>query len=308
MVDDSELGHLMRAHLFSQPEPPDASDTCQAFGQLSPAELTPSQRACVDSAGDARWGARGLEGVNGSEACGRRWYGTRDVRCLLRGKDVLFVGNSVVRRQVRTAGHVSRPPTRRRSAPRVADVHIARPSRGPPRPPPAAQLHLGLDPDLYRQGGAQAVVDLGPGERSNSNGARPPSMPRPSELRRTAASFAQDNSTFGYHSAQLFTVDLATGDHKFTLPHKELCGVSRAHAAFNLGRMRQWRNPGTGAGSERLGDRWQSTKWGGREWRPMISMRLDDLAVGGRTTSAEVCGVELRPRRMSSHFIEWLSS
>ena len=116
MVDDSELGHLMRAHLFSQPEPPDASDTCQAFGQLSPAELTPSQRACVDSAGDARWGARGPEGVNGSETCGRRWYGTRDVRCLLRGKDVLFVGNSVVRRQVRTAGHASRPPTRRRSA------------------------------------------------------------------------------------------------------------------------------------------------------------------------------------------------
>ena len=116
MVDDSELGHLMRAHLFSQPEPPDASDTCQAFGQLSPAELSPSQRACIDGAGDARWGARGLEGVNGSEACGRRWYGTRDVRCLLRGKDVLFVGNSVVRRQVRTAGHVSQTATRRRSA------------------------------------------------------------------------------------------------------------------------------------------------------------------------------------------------
>ena len=60
--------------------------------------------------------------------------------------------------------------------------------------------------------------------------------------------------------------------------------------------MKQWRAPGTGQGSERLGDQWQSTKWGGREWRPMISMRLDDLMVGGRTTSAEVCGVELRPR------------
>ena len=54
----------------------------------------------------------------------------------------------------------------------------------------------------------------------------------------------QDNATYGYHAAQLFTVDLATGEHHFSQPHREHCGVDESHASFNAGRLNQWLYPG----------------------------------------------------------------
>ena len=58
-------------------------------------------RSCLRDAGAAAWTADGLQDINGSQsACGRRWHGTKDARCLLKNKDLAFIGNSVIRRQM----------------------------------------------------------------------------------------------------------------------------------------------------------------------------------------------------------------
>ncbi|KAL1525938.1 hypothetical protein AB1Y20_020764 [Prymnesium parvum] len=84
----------------------------------------------------------------------------------------------------------------------------------------------------------------------------------------------QDNLTRSYHGAQLFTVDLATGEHRFHMPHKELCGLSDSFSVFSPGRMRQWREPGTGGGSEPIDADWRTSKWAGREWKPLVSFSI----------------------------------
>ena len=122
------------------------------------------------------------------------------VRCLFAGRDVLFIGNSVMRRQVFT----------------LLDVLAG----------PAAQR-------LSVNGGETVNV-------STSDGT--PAM-APSELLSNTRLWDLDGHEHGYHAAQLLTIDLATGAHRFHLPHSELCGVERAYANFNAGRARQWWSP-----------------------------------------------------------------
>ena len=58
------------------------------------------------------------------------------------------------------------------------------------------------------------------------------------------------------------------------MPHSAFCGLGDSHSVFNPGRLHQWREPGSGGGSEELTGSWATSKWAGREWRPLISFRL----------------------------------
>ncbi len=232
-VDDSDLGMLMRRHLTAPVAPPPGA--CEPFRQLELRQVSARARSCLARVGDARWTAEGLadapaagaappaDSNASASACGRRWLGTSEVRCLLGGKDILFVGNSVVRRQMYTVLDLLAGPRAHRQLTNFTDVQL--PSHD------AAAI-------------ARSWV------------------------------WDQDNMTRGYHAAQLFTVDLATGEHRFHLPHRELCGLSDSHSVFSSGRMHQWRVPGSGGGSEELSTSWQRTKWAGREWKPLVSFRL----------------------------------
>ena len=52
--------------------------------------------------GESLWTEQGpADGVSGLQ-CGRRWRGSAEARCLFAGRDVLFMGNSVTRRQMYT--------------------------------------------------------------------------------------------------------------------------------------------------------------------------------------------------------------
>ena len=205
-VDDSDLGRLMRKHLFAAPEPLPPSK-CTAFRQIDLDQLRPADRACLMSVGDARWTADGLVDANSTASaaasgggggakpggCGRRWLGTAEARCLLANKALLFFGNSVVRRQMYTVLDLVAGPRAHRQLTNFTDV---------------------LLPDFKD-------------ERATSN----------------SWIWDQDNMTRAYHGAQLFTVDLATGEHRFSMPHKELCGLTDTYSVFNPGRMRQWHEP-----------------------------------------------------------------
>ncbi|KAL1519194.1 hypothetical protein AB1Y20_003454 [Prymnesium parvum] len=80
-----------------------------------------------------------------------------------------------------------------------------------------------------------------------------------------------DAANSGYHAAQLVTVDLATGRHRFHLPHR-MCGLGDAYSTFHLGRYKQWRVP---SAMDELPHGWRGTKWFAREWRPVVSFSLD---------------------------------
>ena len=56
------------------------------------------------------------------------------------------------------------------------------------------------------------------------------------------------------------------------MPHSAHCSLNESHSVFNSGRLHQWREPGSGGGSEELTASWRSTKWAGREWRPLVSL------------------------------------
>jgi hypothetical protein len=63
------------------------------------AELPHSiRRLCVVRAGEANWTDAGL--VDDSPECGRSWLRTGCARELFAGRDALFIGNSVIRRQM----------------------------------------------------------------------------------------------------------------------------------------------------------------------------------------------------------------
>ena len=64
------------------------------------------------------------------------------------------------------------------------------------------------------------------------------------------------------------------------MPHSAHCSLNESHSVFNSGRLHQWREPGSGGGSEELTASWRSTKWAGREWRPLVSLcaRANELA------------------------------
>ena len=57
----------------------------------------------------------------------------------------------------------------------------------------------------------------------------------------------RDSEPDAYHSAQLVTIDLDTGEHRFHRPHA-LCNLSDTHMKFQEGRLKQWRSPGIGRG------------------------------------------------------------
>ena len=90
-----------------------------------------------------------------------------ETRCLLAGHDLLFIGNSVVRRQMYTI------------------------------------LDLLAGPSAHRQLSDFSSVSL------------PAFTATPAAEARIKRSWIwdQDNATYGYHAAQLFTIDLATGEH-----------------------------------------------------------------------------------------------
>ena len=236
-VDDSDLGLLMRRHLKAPIAPLPAGASCAAFRQIDLTQLSQKARTCLASVGDAKWTAEGLvNAVNASAAasahCARRWIGTSEARCLLTNKDLIFFGNSVVRRQMYTVLDVLAGPAAHRQLTNFTDVKL----------------------------------------------------PHPDE-RSVARSWIwdQDNMTRGYHASQMFTVDLATGEHRFSMPHAAFCGLGDSHSVFNSGRLHQWRDPGSGGGTEEITGRWQTSKWAGREWKPLISFRLhteDDGSAG----------------------------
>lgn len=147
----------------------------------------------------ASWSVSGLASENGSE-CGRHWQSTAEVRCLFADRDVLFVGNSVMRRQVFTL------------------------------------LDMLAGPAAHR-------LSVNGGEAVNVSTADGTPAMAPSELLSNTRLWDLDGHEHGYHAAQLLTIDLATGAHRFHLPHSELCGVERAYANFNAGRARQWWSP-----------------------------------------------------------------
>ncbi|KAL3892548.1 MAG: hypothetical protein SGPRY_015026, partial [Prymnesium sp.] len=81
-----------------------------------------------------------------------------------------------------------------------------------------------------------------------------------------------DAASSGFHAAQLITIDLSTGKHRFSLPHR-LCGLGDVYSTFNLNRYRQWRSPPI-----ELPSNWRDSKWARREWRPLLSFRLDSFS------------------------------
>eukprot|EP00966_Prymnesium_polylepis_P013902 320580-Prymnesium_polylepis.1 len=91
------------------------------------------------------------------------------------------------------------------------------------------------------------VLDLlaGPRAHRQLNNFTDVKLPQFTNERAIARSWVwdQDNMTRAYHGAQLFTVDLVTGEHRFHMPHNELCGLSDTYQVFSPGRMRQWHEP-----------------------------------------------------------------
>jgi hypothetical protein len=178
-----KLDLLLHRHLWEDAPRP---SRCTPFPQVAPSE---EARTCLRDAGAVRWTADGLQQVNGTASCGdRRWLGTADARCLLAGRDVLFVGNSVVRRQMFT----------------LLDILAGRAAH--------RLLPNGTSVDLRSQsgsvGGGRSDVD--------ANGAI--------ASRLSTRLWDLDGHEHGYHAAQLFTVDLTTGEHR-------LCARSHAQPA-----------------------------------------------------------------------------
>ena len=100
--------------------------------------------------------------------CGRKWMGTAEARCLLAGHDLLFIGNSVVRRQMYTILDLLAGPSAHRQLNDFSSVSL-----------PAFKATRGAEAHIKRSW----IWD-------------------------------QDNATYGYHAAQLFTIDLTTGEHR----------------------------------------------------------------------------------------------
>ena len=97
--------HLVQPPASAFPPPPACA---AARPKLAPAAL----RRCIKTAGHANWTATGL--VDGSPECGRSWLRTACVRGMFEGVDALFIGNSVIRRQMFTVLDVLAGPAARR--------------------------------------------------------------------------------------------------------------------------------------------------------------------------------------------------
>ena len=108
-LHESEKGQnfdLLYSHILKSPveacaEPP--------FEALSSEML----RECLLHASDTKWMPNGLVDVSGPE-CTRRWMHSGCVRQLFAGVDALFIGNSVIRRQMYTVIDLLAGPAARR--------------------------------------------------------------------------------------------------------------------------------------------------------------------------------------------------
>ena len=58
-MDESDLGRMMRQHLWQQPAPLPTSQ-CHSFRSIATAELKPAQKECLLKVGDAKWSIEGL--------------------------------------------------------------------------------------------------------------------------------------------------------------------------------------------------------------------------------------------------------
>ena len=58
-MDESDLGRMMRQHLWQQPAPLPAGQ-CHSFRSIATAELKPAQKECLLKVGDAKWSIEGL--------------------------------------------------------------------------------------------------------------------------------------------------------------------------------------------------------------------------------------------------------
>ena len=86
---DASRSTWLHAHIVQPPQP------CKS----EPMALSAALRTdCLSAAGEANWTGDGLVDIR--PECGRRWLQTSCARRLFEGRDALFIGNSVVRRQV----------------------------------------------------------------------------------------------------------------------------------------------------------------------------------------------------------------
>ena len=220
--------------------------------------LTPSLTAsCLQGAGDANWTAAPKGLADGRPECGRTWLRTACARELFAGRDALFIGNSVVRRQMYTLVDLLAGPAARR-------LHQNREIM-----PTAFHADNGVltDTALQKQEGV-----LSPRVSQVQGGPWSETTLAPTRL------WDRDGDPNAYHAAQLVTLDLQTGEHRFDRPHA-LCGLPDTFMKFHNGRMAQFRSPDrVGGRSGNLGADWRQTKWATREWRPMVSFRMDDAA------------------------------
>ena len=172
------MSTLVHQHLWTPPAAPPPQ--CKPLGTSATTTTvrgaSSASAECVKSAGMASWSVSGLASENGSE-CGRHWQGTAEVRCLFADRDVLFIGNSVMRRQVFTL------------------------------------LDLLAGPAAHR-------LSVNGGETVNVSTADGTPAMAPSELLSSTRLWDLDGHEHGYHAAQLLTIDLATGAHRFHLPHR----------------------------------------------------------------------------------------
>ena len=103
------LSDLLYRHLL---ESPTLGDAAAAIPMTAPTTAASLRRGCLVAAGDANWTSAGL--ADDRPECGRRWMRTGAARRLFSGHDLLFIGNSVVRRQMYTIADVLAGPAARR--------------------------------------------------------------------------------------------------------------------------------------------------------------------------------------------------
>lgn len=72
-MDESDLGRMMRQHLWQQPAPLPAGQ-CHSFRSIATAELKPAQKECLLKVGDAKWSVEGLVDADETKRaqCGRK--------------------------------------------------------------------------------------------------------------------------------------------------------------------------------------------------------------------------------------------
>ena len=157
--------------------------------------MSPSARLrCLQLAGEANWTAHGL--VDGAPGCGRTWLSTGCARALFAGRDTLFIGNSVIRRQMYTVIDLLAGPSARRltkgSKPRVLREVV----------PGGVPHDVGTlaDTALLKQEGVLSTrLEQVEGRAWTAQGVQGTRM------------WDRDGEPSAYHAAQLVTVDLSTG-------------------------------------------------------------------------------------------------